>query len=62
MGIQEVLFFFYLDRGTVMAVWTINVILFFETDVLKILYWWSSTHTHTHTQHGNSFTLYNDSR
>ena len=27
--------FFYLDRRTVMAVWTRKVVLFFETDVLK---------------------------
>lgn len=31
-------FSFYLDRGTVMAVWTRNVNLLFEIDMLKILY------------------------
>lgn len=46
-GIQ-VFFLFYHIRRTVMAVWTRNLIVFFETDVLKILYsWWSTNSTGT---------------
>jgi hypothetical protein len=48
---REVFCYLYIARGTVMAVWTRNVILFFETDMLKILYCWGSMHTAWEQRH-----------